>query len=75
MAMTDDVSNWGDEEELKSKLAMLREDHRDLDSAIAALSETSPSDQLKIRRLKKKKLLLKDKITKIEDNLMPDIIA
>jgi len=73
--MTDDVSDWDDEEELKSKLLLLREDHRDLDSAIAALSETSPADQLKIRRLKKKKLFLKDQITMIEDNLMPDIIA
>ncbi len=73
--MTDEVSNWGDEQELKNKLLLLREDHRDLDSAIAALAETSPSDQLKIRRLKKKKLFLKDQISKIEDNLMPDIIA
>ena len=73
--MSDDVSNWGDEDELKSKLLTLREDHRDLDSAISALSETSPADQLKLRRLKKKKLFLKDQITMIEDNLISDIIA
>lgn len=73
--MSDDVSNWGDEDELKSKLLSLREDHRDLDSAISALSETSPADQLKLRRLKKKKLFLKDQITMIEDNLISDIIA
>ena len=73
--MSDDVSNWGDEDELKSKLLSLREDHRDLDSAISALSEISPADQLKLRRLKKKKLFLKDQITMIEDNLISDIIA
>jgi hypothetical protein len=66
-----------DEEEqaLKAKLTQLREEHRDLDAAIAALTGSSASDQLQLTRLKKRKLVLKDLITRIEDSLLPDIIA
>nr|WP_247711172.1 YdcH family protein [Qipengyuania vesicularis] len=56
----------------------LRSEHRDLDVAIAALSEAGEGgfvDQLQIARLKKRKLQLKDRIAAIEDNLIPDIIA
>lgn len=61
-------------EVLKTKLEVLRQEHRDLDSAIQALSEKG-SDQLAVRRLKKKKLSLKDEMARIEDELTPDIIA
>lgn len=73
--MNDDISEWDDEEALRQKLAALREEHRDLDAAIAALADNFPVDQLQLGRLKKKKLMLKDKIALIEDYLMPDIIA
>jgi len=73
--MNDDVSDWDDEETLQNQLVVLREEHRDLDTAIDALATGTPGDQLQIRRLKKKKLKLKDQIAAIEDRLMPDIIA
>lgn len=60
---------------LKQKLAVLQEEHRDLDVAIRAIEEASFPDQLAIKRLKRKKLGLKDEITRIEDELTPDIIA
>jgi len=64
-----------DVEALKAKLATLRTEHRDLDDVIARLAERAPFDQLQLQRLKKRKLLLKDQITKIESELLPDIIA
>jgi hypothetical protein len=60
---------------LRSKLAELMQEHRDLDVAIAAMAEQGVKDQLQITRLKKRKLQLKDQITAIEDVLLPDIIA
>lgn len=63
------------EETLRVKLDQLREEHRDLDDAISALGEKPFPDQLALRRLKKKKLALKDEIARIEDELYPDIIA
>ena len=63
------------ETELKSELARLKEEHRDLDDAIDALENAASRDFLQIRRLKKKKLVLKDQISQIEDQLLPDIIA
>ena len=57
------------------QLNALRMEHRDMDAAIAALSNQSVPDQLQIARLKKRKLLLKDKIAVLEDQLIPDIIA
>ncbi len=60
---------------LRSELEKLRLEHLDLDRAIEALEESGRADQLQLTRLKKKKLALKDKITKIEDQLFPDIIA
>jgi hypothetical protein len=62
-----------DERELRERLARLRAEHRDLDAEIVA--EEAHSDQLLIKRLKKRKLALKDQITAIEDQLLPDIIA
>ena len=63
------------EEELKKRLEMLRIEHRDLDSAIDALTNAGSVDQLQIARLKKRKLRLKDQISMLEDYLIPDIIA
>jgi len=63
------------EDVLRVELEVLRREHRDLDEAIAALEERAVSDQLTIRRLKKQKLYLKDKIAQVEDKLTPDIIA
>jgi hypothetical protein len=64
-----------DLEALKAKLATLKTEHRDLDGVIARLAERLPFDQLQLQRLKKRKLLLKDQISKIESELLPDIIA
>ena len=54
---------------------MLKSEHRDLDDVIAHLSETRPFDQLQIQRMKKRKLILKDQILRVEAELVPDIIA
>ncbi len=59
----------------QAKLKVLREEHRDLDEAIAALSERAAPDMITMSRLKKRKLALKDQIARIEDDLTPDIIA
>ena len=64
-----------DERELRELLVKLRSEHRDLDAEIVALEVSSQADQLKIKRLKKRKLQLKDQITSVEDKLTPDIIA
>ena len=63
------------EQELRKRLELLRSEHRDLDAAITALTESGSPDQLQIARLKKRKLRLKDQIAIIEDSLLPDIIA
>ena len=65
----------GDERELREQLARLRAEHRDLDAQIAAEEASPLADQLQLKRLKKRKLALKDRITGIEDQLLPDIIA
>ncbi|GMM93461.1 YdcH family protein [Qipengyuania sp. MTN3-11] len=67
------------EQELRKRLEALKSEHRDLDTAIAALVETGRekgyTDQLQIARLKKRKLRIRDQIAAIEDTLLPDIIA
>ncbi len=65
--MTEDV--------LRIRLEVLKREHRDLDEAIRALEDKGTGDQLTIRRLKKRKLQLKDRIAQVEDRLTPDIIA
>jgi len=60
---------------LKTQLVELRRQHRALDDEIAGLSETLVGDQLQLKRLKKRKLRLKDQISRVEDKLYPDIIA
>lgn len=64
-----------DDNELRSRLDVLRVEHRDLDEAIAALAESPVPDQLRLARFKKRKLRLRDEMTKIETMLIPDIIA
>lgn len=64
-----------EERELREQLARLLQEHRDLDSAIEALQDAPGSDLLQVQRLKKRKLYLRDRITFIEDQLTPDIIA
>lgn len=64
-----------DKDELHSELARLKEEHRDLDTAIDALLQAGPRDHLQLSRLKKKKLALKDRISALEDQMLPDIIA
>lgn len=64
-----------EERELRETLATLREEHRDLDMAIYALEATPRPDHLQIKRLKKRKLHLRDRIQEIEDILLPDITA
>lgn len=66
----------GDNDEaVKLKIASLEEEHRDLDQAILTMEERMPYDRLTIQRLKKRKLLIKDKIAELRDMLFPDIIA
>jgi hypothetical protein len=60
---------------LSIQLERLREAHRDLDAAIEALLLAGQADQLQLQRLKKRKLLLRDRLTQLEDALTPDIIA
>ncbi|WPZ37053.1 DUF465 domain-containing protein [Thalassobaculum sp. OXR-137] len=64
-----------DLEELKRRLAELKTEHRDLDDVIARLIEHAPFDQIQLQRLKKRKLSLKDQMSRIESQLLPDIIA
>ena len=64
-----------EERELRAQLARLQQEHRDLDAAIAALQGSAGADIIQVQRLKKRKLHLRDRITFIEDQLTPDIIA
>ena len=64
-----------EQEALRQKLVGLELEHRDLDDVIARLTERAPYDQLQLQRLKKRKLVLKDQMSGIEDQLLPDIIA
>lgn len=64
-----------DLDSLQDRLAGLRLEHRDLDDVIDKLSSGGAADQLQIQRLKKRKLVLKDLITRIESEMLPDIIA
>lgn len=59
----------------RRRLASLRVEHEDLDASVAALAALARPDQVRIARLKKKKLLLRDEIARLEDQLTPDIIA
>ncbi len=64
-----------EEREFRAQLARLQQEHRDLDAAILALAQSPGSDLVQVQRLKKRKLVLRDRISYIEDQLTPDIIA
>jgi hypothetical protein len=64
-----------DDQEIRQSLTTMKLEHRRIDEEIAELLEAVESDQLKISRMKKQKLTLKDEIRQLEDRLMPDIIA
>lgn len=63
-----------DQAELRMMAARLRQEHEDYDAAINAMIATG-CEQLRIQRMKKKKLVIKDKLSKVEDQIIPDIIA
>ncbi|HBC08551.1 MAG: DUF465 domain-containing protein [Alphaproteobacteria bacterium] len=64
-----------EQDALRRRLEELKVEHRDLDEAISHLADSPPFDQIKLQRLKKRKLILKDEIASLEDQLLPDIIA
>lgn len=64
-----------DERDLREQLMKLRAEHREIDGEIVALESSGAADQLIVKRLKKKKLRVRDEITLLEDRLTPDIIA
>ncbi|PHQ67798.1 MAG: hypothetical protein COB92_03135 [Robiginitomaculum sp.] len=73
--MSDEENQDENQVDLRGLLKQLKSDHRRIDSEIVALREIGTVDMLKLVRMKKIKLILKDKIALIEDKLMPDIIA
>ena len=64
-----------DEDAVRARLVVVKEEHGDLDTAIKAIQSAGVFDLLQVQRLKKRKLGLKDEITKLEGLLLPDIIA
>jgi hypothetical protein len=64
-----------DAEAIKARIEVLKGEHRDLDEAIARLSDSVPGNNLHLQRLKKRKLALKDLISRLEAKMLPDIIA
>ena len=69
------MSETSEDEVLRVQLDELRREHRELDARIESLHTDHLSDQLTLKRLKKRKLWLKDQISRVEDQLYPDIIA
>jgi hypothetical protein len=69
------ASGMDEFEQMRTRLTALKQEHRDLDDVTTRLEENYPRDELQMRRLKKRKLQLKDEIVKIESMLIPDIIA
>ena len=64
-----------EEANIRRELTELRQEHRDLDAAITAMVDSGRMDTIRIQRMKKRKLALKDRISVLEDQLLPDIIA
>ena len=73
--MNDDDPSAEQDTVLRIRIAKLRQEHQDLDAAVHALEQGQRPDQIQIARLKKKKLILRDEIKQLEDQLTPDIIA
>ena len=73
--MRDDEPQSDDKAEVRLALARLRQSHQDLDAAVAALEANPQPDQLRIARLKKQKLILRDQIAKLDNRLTPDLLA
>ena len=63
------------QDQIVAQLHQLESEHRDLDDVIERLGDDKPFDQLKLQRLKKRKLVLKDEITRLRSQILPDIIA
>lgn len=74
MAMNDNPDD-AEQEAIRAEVERLRLEHRDLEAAIDALIAIGAPDQLQVQRLKKRKLLLRDRISLLEDQITPDIIA
>jgi hypothetical protein len=70
-----DQDGTGDQQAIINKLRQLESEHRDLDDVIERLADDKPFDQLKLQRLKKRKLILKDEMTLLRSRILPDIIA
>ena len=64
-----------DEDDIRGRIALLAQEHRDLDDAITAVTRAGTFDLLQVQRLKKRKLMLKDELNKLKNILVPDIIA
>lgn len=73
--MNDDEPREHEDASQRNRLASLRLEHQDLDASVAALANAPQPDQVRIARLKKRKLALRDEIARLEDQLTPDIIA
>jgi hypothetical protein len=74
-SMSNDPLTQEEREQIEARVLALETEHHDLDDVIARLASEPGQDQLQLRRLKKKKLLLKDLIAHLRDRLIPDIIA
>ena len=70
-----DKDNVETQDQILQQIAIMESEHRDLDAVIERLGEDLPFDQLKLQRLKKRKLFLKDEMTKLRSQILPDIIA
>jgi hypothetical protein len=73
--MNDDEAGVGNDQSARARLGELRLQHQDLDDSISALEAMPLIDQIQIARLKKRKLVLRDEISALEDQITPDIIA
>jgi hypothetical protein len=73
--MAQGVFSEEERQAIRDQIERLREEHRDLDSAIEALTLSGAADRLQLQRLKKRKLSLRDRVQRLSDDLTPDIIA
>ena len=71
----DEDDNVETQEQILQQIAIMESEHSDLDAVIERLGEDLPFDQLKLQRLKKRKLILKDEIANLRSRILPDIIA